>query len=68
VLAFDLDHFKAFNDNYGHAAGDAILRGFARVLEANSRSEDIACRQGGEEFLVILPEMDREVALRRALD
>jgi diguanylate cyclase (GGDEF)-like protein len=66
VLAFDLDHFKVFNDDYGHAAGDAILRGFARVLEANSRSEDIACRQGGEEFLVILPEMDREVALRRA--
>jgi len=68
VLAFDLDHFKPFNDNYGHAAGDAILRGFARVLESNSRSEDIACRQGGEEFLVILPEMDREVALRRAAE
>jgi diguanylate cyclase (GGDEF)-like protein len=68
VLAFDLDHFKGFNDDYGHAAGDAILRGFARVLEANSRSEDIACRQGGEEFLVILPEMGREVALRRALE
>src|SRR4249919_1287765 len=68
VLAFDLDHFKAFNDNYGHAAGDAMLRGFAPVLEANSRSEDIACRQGGEEFLVILPEMARDVALRRALE
>jgi diguanylate cyclase (GGDEF)-like protein len=66
VLAFDLDHFKAFNDNYGHAAGDAILRAFARVLQSNSRNEDIACRQGGEEFLVILPEMDRGVALRRA--
>ena len=66
VLAFDLDHFKAFNDNYGHPAGDAILRAFARVLQANSRNEDIACRQGGEEFLVILPEMDREVAMRRA--
>ena len=66
VLAFDLDHFKAFNDNYGHPAGDAILRAFARVLSANSRNEDIACRQGGEEFLVILPEMDRSVALRRA--
>jgi len=66
VLAFDLDHFKAFNDNYGHPAGDAILRAFARVLQLNSRNEDIACRQGGEEFLVILPEMDREVGLRRA--
>ena len=68
VLAFDLDHFKAFNDNYGHAAGDAILRSFARVLASLSRNEDIACRQGGEEFLLILPEMDREVALRRAAE
>jgi len=68
VLAFDLDHFKAFNDNYGHAAGDAILRGFARVLQSLSRNEDIACRQGGEEFLLILPEMDRLVALRRAAE
>jgi diguanylate cyclase (GGDEF)-like protein len=68
VLAFDLDHFKAFNDNYGHAAGDAILRGFARVLQELSRNEDIACRQGGEEFLLILPEMDRPVALRRAAE
>src|SRR5688572_13281269 len=66
VLAFDLDHFKAFNDNYGHPAGDAILVAFARVLQSRSRSEDIACRQGGEEFLIILPEMDRTVALRRA--
>ena len=68
VLAFDLDHFKAFNDNYGHGAGDAILRGFARVLQLLSRNEDIACRQGGEEFLMILPEMGREVAMRRALE
>jgi diguanylate cyclase (GGDEF)-like protein len=66
VLAFDLDHFKNFNDSYGHPAGDAILVAFARVLQANSRNEDIACRQGGEEFVLILPEMDRAVALRRA--
>ena len=68
VLAFDLDHFKAFNDDYGHPAGDAILTAFARVLQSKSRSEDIACRQGGEEFVVILPEMDRNVALRRAAE
>ena len=68
VLAFDLDHFKAFNDNFGHAAGDAILVAFARVLASSSRSEDIACRQGGEEFVVICPEMDRQVALRRAIE
>jgi diguanylate cyclase (GGDEF)-like protein len=68
VLAFDLDHFKAFNDGYGHAAGDAILVAFARVLAGGSRHEDIACRQGGEEFVLICPEMDREVALRRAAE
>jgi diguanylate cyclase (GGDEF)-like protein len=68
VLAFDLDHFKAFNDNYGHAAGDAILIAFARVLAGGSRHEDIACRQGGEEFVLICPEMDRQVGLRRALE
>jgi diguanylate cyclase (GGDEF)-like protein len=68
VMAFDLDHFKAFNDRYGHPAGDAILVAFARVLQANSRSEDVACRQGGEEFVLILPEMDLAVAMRRAGD
>ena len=68
VMAFDLDHFKDFNDRYGHPAGDAILVAFARVLQANSRSEDVACRQGGEEFVLILPEMDLAVAMRRAGD
>jgi diguanylate cyclase (GGDEF)-like protein len=68
VLAFDLDHFKAFNDNFGHPAGDAILVAFARVLATSSRGEDIACRQGGEEFVTICPEMSREVALRRAAE
>ena len=66
VLAFDLDHFKNFNDSYGHPAGDAMLVAFAHILQLNSRSEDIACRQGGEEFVLIMPEMDRIVALRRA--
>lgn len=66
VLAFDLDRFKNFNDSYGHPAGDAVLVAFARVLQSHSRSEDIACRQGGEEFVLIMPEMDTIVALRRA--
>jgi diguanylate cyclase (GGDEF)-like protein len=66
VLAFDLDHFKDFNDSYGHPAGDAVLVAFARILQSHSRSEDIACRQGGEEFVLIMPEMDMTVALRRA--
>lgn len=68
VLAFDLDHFKVFNDSFGHAAGDAVLVAFARILQGNSRSEDIACRQGGEEFVLIAPEMDIAVALRRAAE
>lgn len=66
VLAFDLDHFKDFNDSFGHPAGDAVLVAFARLLQSHSRSEDIACRQGGEEFVLIAPEMDVAVALRRA--
>ena len=66
VMMMDLDHFKAFNDNYGHDAGDAVLVAFARLLHQNFRSEDIACRLGGEEFVLIMPEMDREVAARRA--
>ena len=66
VLAFDLDHFKDFNDSFGHPAGDAVLVAFARILQSYSRSEDIACRQGGEEFVLIAPEMDIGVALRRA--
>jgi diguanylate cyclase (GGDEF)-like protein len=67
VLAFDLDHFKDFNDRYGHPAGDAVLVAFARILQSNSRNEDIACRQGGEEFVLIMPEMDTSVAMRRAI-
>lgn len=66
VLAFDLDHFKDFNDRFGHPAGDAVLVAFAKLLQGRSRSEDIACRLGGEEFVLIMPEMDIGVALRRA--
>jgi diguanylate cyclase (GGDEF)-like protein len=66
VMTMDLDHFKAFNDSFGHAAGDAVLVAFSRLLHNNFRSEDIACRLGGEEFVMIMPEMDRPVAERRA--
>ncbi len=68
VMAFDLDNFKDFNDRYGHPAGDLVLVAFAHLLRANSRSEDIACRQGGEEFVLILPEMELSVAMRRGGD
>ena len=66
VMMFDLDHFKAFNDNFGHAAGDALLVAFGRLLGSSFRSEDIACRLGGEEFILIMPEMELAVAKRRA--
>jgi diguanylate cyclase (GGDEF)-like protein len=66
VMAFDIDHFKRFNDSYGHGAGDAVLVAFSRLLQSASRSEDIACRMGGEEFVLIMPEMELAVARRRA--
>ena len=55
VLMFDIDHFKAINDTYGHAGGDAVLREFAARLRPILRTEDIPARWGGEEFLVIAP-------------
>lgn len=55
VITLDIDHFKSFNDTYGHAAGDAVLRTTARVLQKTVRNTDKVCRVGGEEFLVICP-------------
>jgi diguanylate cyclase (GGDEF)-like protein/PAS domain S-box-containing protein len=66
VLAMDIDHFKAFNDAYGHPAGDALLISLGALLQARIRSEDIACRSGGEEFSVILPDCGRDTAVERA--
>ncbi len=66
VLMFDLDNFKTFNDRHGHAGGDTLLSAFARLLQANCRPEDIACRFGGEEFTVILPEAGKDIGLQRA--
>ncbi|MBX7056737.1 MAG: GGDEF domain-containing protein [Leptospirales bacterium] len=63
VLILDIDDFKKYNDVYGHAAGDEVMRSVARILHENFRSEDIACRYGGEEFVVILPETDCKQAL-----
>jgi len=63
ALAFiDLDHFKSINDNYGHEAGDQVLREAARRLVATLRSSDSLLRWGGEEFLLIMPETDMEQA------
>jgi diguanylate cyclase (GGDEF)-like protein/PAS domain S-box-containing protein len=66
LLFLDLDHFKRFNDKFGHEAGDAVLRSLAALLRTFFRSMDICCRAGGEEFAVILPEAAPEHALVRA--
>jgi diguanylate cyclase (GGDEF)-like protein len=58
VLVLDLDHFKEVNDTYGHAAGDTVLGEFARRIRVGLREVDVAFRQGGEEFVVLLPETD----------
>jgi diguanylate cyclase (GGDEF)-like protein len=68
LLMLDLDHFKAFNDIHGHEGGDALLGAFGRMLRANCRSEDIPCRYGGEEFMLILPGADPDTAMARAQD
>jgi diguanylate cyclase (GGDEF)-like protein/PAS domain S-box-containing protein len=66
IIMIDLDHFKQFNDTFGHAAGDALLRELSYFLKKSFRGEDIACRYGGEEFVIILPETPLDITLKRA--
>jgi diguanylate cyclase (GGDEF)-like protein/PAS domain S-box-containing protein len=66
VIMLDLDHFKAFNDTHGHEAGDMLLRVLGDYLVTHVRAEDIACRYGGEEFVVILPEASPAMSRSRA--
>jgi diguanylate cyclase (GGDEF)-like protein len=66
VLMLDVDHFKRFNDEHGHGAGDALLTRIGEVLASVTRGEDIACRYGGEEFTIVMPEAGTEQAAARA--
>jgi len=65
VVLLDLDHFKQVNDRYGHEAGDQVLCGFAALLRRETRAEDLACRFGGEEFVLLLPGAHAEQARGR---
>lgn len=62
VLALDIDHFKRVNDTFGHDAGDVALKQVAEILKQNSRANDLACRSGGEEFSLLLPDTTQETA------
>jgi len=65
VAMLDLDHFKNLNDRFGHSAGDAVLREWSNLLKSKFRGSDIVCRYGGEEFVIILPEISLDSAHQR---
>lgn len=62
LALLDVDHFKSVNDTFGHPAGDAVLMGLAKLLVRGLRSSDVACRYGGEEFAIIMPDTSPEAA------
>ncbi len=66
IVMIDLDHFKQVNDLYGHAAGDRVLRSFGALAQSLLRSRDVACRYGGEEFMLVLPGVAIEAAALQA--
>ena len=66
LISFDIDHFKQINDRFGHAAGDSVLQLLAKALANASRKEDTVCRWGGEEFLVISPNLNLSEGIKAA--
>jgi diguanylate cyclase (GGDEF)-like protein len=68
IVMIDVDHFKSFNDQYGHDAGDVVLKEIAHVIKEGIRESDIACRYGGEELTLVLPETPIQAALAKAED
>lgn len=66
ILILDVDHFKQFNDTYGHKCGDIVLQSLANFLNENTRYGDIVCRYGGEEFVILMTDVAAETAYKRA--
>lgn len=66
LVLCDLDHFKAVNDRHGHLAGDQVLRAFSALVTRKARQSDLCYRFGGEEFLLVLPRMPKNIAMERA--
>jgi diguanylate cyclase (GGDEF)-like protein/PAS domain S-box-containing protein len=66
VIMADIDHFKRFNDTFGHDAGDALLKEVAKVMDQHVRGSDIACRYGGEEFTIIMTDVSPAITQQRA--
>jgi len=63
VILFDIDHFKKVNDTFGHACGDQVIRTVADIMRGNARKEDVVARIGGEEFVILLPELSQRSVL-----
>ncbi len=66
LFIFDIDHFKNYNDTNGHPAGDDLLRHMSQIIQSSLRPGDLACRYGGEEFIIAMPETDQETATAQA--